>query len=185
MWVFLSWSLRGSSEPASQACGLTWILRPGVRLCIGVWGSSDTYFPPGYKTEVTFINPKFLIKCVLSCLGQLNWWHCHSFSVPVTFWFQTTDNLPNQAYQIKPTKPNLPDQAYQTKLTKPSQPNQVYQTKHTKLSLPNQTYQPKPSKPNLPNETFQNKPSKTNLPNQTYQSKPTKSNQPNLPNQTY
>ena len=28
MWVFLSRSLRGSSEPASQACGLTWILRP-------------------------------------------------------------------------------------------------------------------------------------------------------------
>ena len=26
---FLSWSLQGCSEPASQACGLAWILRPG------------------------------------------------------------------------------------------------------------------------------------------------------------
>ena len=27
---FLSWSLRGCSEPASQACRLAWILRPGM-----------------------------------------------------------------------------------------------------------------------------------------------------------
>ena len=59
---------------------------------------------------------------------------CHSFSDPVTFLFQTTDNLSNQ---IKPTKLNLPDQAYQTKPTKPSQLNQVYQTKSTKPSIPN------------------------------------------------
>ena len=29
MWEFLSWSLRGCSEPASQARGLAWILEPG------------------------------------------------------------------------------------------------------------------------------------------------------------
>ena len=29
---FLSWSLRGCSEPASQARGLAWILEPGEAL---------------------------------------------------------------------------------------------------------------------------------------------------------
>ena len=30
MWEFSSWSLRGCSEPASQACGLGWIVGPGL-----------------------------------------------------------------------------------------------------------------------------------------------------------
>ena len=33
---FWSWSLRGCSEPASQARGLAWILEPGVNLCVSV-----------------------------------------------------------------------------------------------------------------------------------------------------
>ena len=34
MWEFLSWSLRGCSEPASQARGLAWFLEPGVPFII-------------------------------------------------------------------------------------------------------------------------------------------------------
>ena len=56
---------------------------------------------------------------------------------------QTKPNLPNQIYQIKPTKPtkpNLPNQTYQTKATKPNLPNQI----ELRLSsILNQTYQTK------------------------------------------
>ena len=49
--------------------------------------------------------------------------------------------MPNQTYQTKPaqTKPNLPN--LPTKHTKAKLPNQTYQIEPTKLTLANQTNQ--------------------------------------------
>ena len=74
-------------------------------------------------------------------------------------------------------------QNLQNKLKKPNLPNQAYQTKPTKPGLPNKTYQTKPTKPNRPIQTYKTKPTKANLPNQTKSTQPIKHTEPNLPNQ--
>ena len=62
---------------------------------------------------------------------------------------QNMQNLQNQTYQMKATKPNLPSQTYQTKPTEPNLANQAYWTKPSQ-TLPtksNQNYWLKQSTP--------------------------------------